>query len=506
MNFSDFTKASQQFNQFSPEMKEQMMKMAKERVKEKMKKWLATPAFVVIGITLGAVIGALTACFGDISDRLSAIRDANPLYIIPALALGGAAIAFAYKKWGRWTERGMDQVFTVGLNKETNFPLVSIPMAAVNTWITQLFGGSAGREGAAMQIGSALSYNISKKLPFENAAHIMLVTGMAAGFAGIFQAPMAATAFALEVLLVGHLELSALLPAAAAAFTACKVSSMLGFHKFSVDLNSILDASGFSASVFTNEGTLDGKFLVKLALMGILFGVVGGGFAKLLGLSQNYFAKKFPNTIKRIAIMGAGLSVLLLVFFQGRYAGLGTNLLDMCFGVAGNADVIGDAANVMGNAAGDAVNAVGTAAENVIGTAAGDAANVVGTAAGIGNADLIGEAAGIHGYDWIIKFAVTILTLSAGFIGGVITPLFAIGATFGIFVAGMFGVPLPLAAALGFAAVFASASNTLWAPILIAGEIFGFDCLPAFFIVCTMAYMCNGGQSIYKQKKIRIKI
>ena len=133
MNFSDFSKASQQFNQFSPEMKEQMMKMAKERIKEKMKKWLATPTFVAIGITLGAIIGALTACFGDISDRLSALRDTNPLYFIPALALGGAAIAFAYKKWGRWTERGMDQVFAVGLNKETNFPLVAIPMAAVST-------------------------------------------------------------------------------------------------------------------------------------------------------------------------------------------------------------------------------------------------------------------------------------------------------------------------------------------------------------------------------------
>ena len=449
MNFSDFSKASQQFNQFSPEMKEQMMKMAKARVKEKLLKWLATPTFVLLGIILGAVIGALTACFGDISDRLSAIRDANPLYFIPALAIGGAAIVFAYKKWGRWTERGMDQVFAVGLNKESDFPLVSIPMAAVSTWLTQLFGGSAGREGAAMQIGTALSYNISKKLPFENAAHVMLVTGLAAGFAGIFQAPMAATAFALEVLLVGHLELGALLPAAAAAFTACKVSSMLGFHKFSVDLSSLLDASGFSVSIFTNEGALDGKFLMKLALMGVLFGIVGGGFAKLLGLSQNFFAKKFPNSIKRIAIMGVGISALLLVFFQGRYAGLGTNLLDMCFGI---------------------------------------------------------NAAGIAGYDWILKFALTILTLSAGFIGGVVTPLFAIGATFGIFIASMFGMPVALAAALGFAAVFASASNTLWAPILIAGEIFGFNCLPAFFIVCTMAYMCNGGQSIYKQKKIRIKI
>ena len=120
-----------------------------------------------------------------------------------------------------------------------------------------------------------------------------------------------------------------------------------------------------------------------------------------------------------------------------------------------------------------------------------------------GTADLIGNVAG---YDWILKFALTILTLSAGFVGGVVTPLFAIGATFGIFIASMFGMPVALAAALGFAAVFASASNTLWAPILIAGEIFGFNCLPAFFIVCTVAYICNGGQSIYKQKKIRIKI
>ena len=204
--------------------------------------------------------------------------------------------------------------------------------------------------------------------------------------------------------------------------------------------------------------------------MGVLFGIVGGGFAKLLGLSQDFFAKKFPNSIKRIAIMGVGISVLLLVFFQGRYAGLGTNLLDMCFGVN--------------------VADLGTAAGSATGSAAG-------------TADLIGNVAG---YDWLIKFALTILTLSAGFIGGVVTPLFAIGATFGVFVAGMFGMPAALAAALGFAAVFASASNTLWAPILIAGEIFGFNCLPAFFIVCTVAYICNGGQSIYKQKKIRIKI
>ena len=57
----------------------------------------------------------------------------------------------------------------------------------------------------------------------------------------------------------------------------------------------------------------------------------------------------------------------------------------------------------------------------------------------------------------------------------------------------------------GMAAVFGGATNTLFAPILVGAEIFGFDTLPAFFIVCTLAYACNGGQSIYAQKKIRLK-
>ena len=83
--------------------------------------------------------------------------------------------------------------------------------------------------------------------------------------------------------------------------------------------------------------------------------------------------------------------------------------------------------------------------------------------------------------------------------------MFAIGATFGAWVATMVGVPLPLAAALGYAAVFGGATNTLFAPIFIGAEIFGFDTLPAFFIVCVVAFACNGGQSIYAQKKLRLK-
>lgn len=463
MNFRDFGKYNQfkeQFAGMSPEMKEQMMRMAKEQMKARfsafVQKWLSLPILTIAAIALGALVGALTAFFGQVLLAVSAVRDANPLYWIPGLALIGIAIVLGYKKFGKGTERGMDMVFGVAHGKENEIPLRMIPMVAVSTWLTHLFGGSAGREGVAIQIGATLGHNISKKIPVENAGKILLIAGMAAGFAGLFQTPLAAIALALEVLLVGYLNLSALLPATAAAFTAYKVSEMLGLEKFSVELHTLFPDSNV-AGLLWNENGLDIQFVLKLALLGVLFGIVGGGFAKLLSLAKKLAANKFPNAIKRIAFVGIALSLLLLLFWQGRYAGLGTNLIDLCFANP-------QAANV--NAAGDAT---------------------------------------VFACDWILKFALTIATIAVGFKGGEVTPLFAIGATFGTWVAAMVGVPLPLAAALGYAAVFGGATNTLLAPIFIGAEIFGFDTLPAFFIVCVVAFVCNGGQSIYAQKKLRLK-
>lgn len=444
----------------SPEMKEQMMRMAKEQMKARfsafVQKWLSLPILTIAALALGALVGALTAFFGQVLLAVSAVRDANPLYWIPGLALIGIAIVLGYQKFGKGTERGMDMVFGVAHGKENEIPLRMIPMVAVSTWLTHLFGGSAGREGVAIQIGATLGHNISKKIPVENAGKILLIAGMAAGFAGLFQTPLAAIALSLEVLLVGYLNLSALLPAAVAAFTAYKVSEMLGLEKFSVDLHTLFPDWNV-AGLLWNENGLDIQFVLKLALLGVLFGIVGGGFAKLLSLAKKLAANKFPNAIKRIAFVGIALSLLLLLFWQGRYAGLGTNLIDLCFANP-------QAANV--NTAGDAT---------------------------------------VFACDWILKFALTIATIAVGFKGGEVTPLFAIGATFGTWVAAMVGVPLPLAAALGYAAVFGGATNTLLAPIFIGAEIFGFDTLPAFFIVCVVAFVCNGGQSIYAQKKLRLK-
>ena len=97
--------------------------------------------------------------------------------------------------------------------------------------------------------------------------------------------------------------------------------------------------------------------------------------------------------------------------------------------------------------------------------------------------------------------AFTIITVSAGFQGGEVTPLFSIGSALGAVMAMLFGLPVPLVAALGYAAVFGAATNTIIAPVFIGAEIFGYEYLPYFFAVCVLAYSSNGNNSIYTYER-----
>ena len=188
--------------------------------------------------------------------------------------------------------------------------------------------------------------------------------------------------------------------------------------------------------------SFSGSLILKFLIVGITFGMVGCVFSYALRKAKYLLAKWFKNPFTRILVIGILISTLSLLLWGGRYSGLGTNLVQMSF----SGDVI-------------------------------------------------------YSWDFLLKVFFTVLTLGAGFQGGEVTPLFAIGATLGVVLASLLGLPLPLIAALGYAAVFGSATNTLLAPILIGGEIFGFSYLPYFIIVCTIAYLTNGNRSIYPLQK-----
>ena len=271
----------------------------------------------LIGIPVGIIIGAMDTAFGKILLEITGIRELYPLYLIPALPLAGILIAFCYQKFGGTSSKGMALIFEVGHGDEKKIPLRLIPFVVGSTWITHLFGGSAGREGVAVQIGATFSHWIGRHLPIKNAGPIFLVAGMAAGFSGLFGTPIAAVFFAMEVLVIGEMKFEALLPAFTASIAASTTSQALGLSKFTFILSEDISFSWI--------------LLAQLLLLGLIFGVVGGLFAWCLKLVKRFLSDKIKNPIVRIALVGVGLSALFLLLYQGRYSGLGTNLIQASF-------------------------------------------------------------------------------------------------------------------------------------------------------------------------------
>lgn len=384
---------------------------------------------ILLAIPIGAIIGFADTIFGRTLLAISEFRDKHFFPLILFLSLAGVLIVYCYNKFGDKASKGMGLIFEVEQGEENNIPLRLVPFVIVSTWITHLFGGSAGREGVAVQIGATISYNISKYIKIKDFSKVFLVVGMSAGFAGLFRTPIAAVFFAIEVLVAGELRYKALLPAITSAIVSSEFSKFLGLEKFSFNLSNSIDLN------FEN--------IIKLALLGVIFGIVGLIFSSLLKHMKKILADKIPNNIIRIFIAAIILTISLLAIRYGRYSGLGTNLINLSF--------------------------------------SGDK---------------------IYISDFLLKLIFTVITLSAGFQGGEVTPLFSIGASLGAVLAGLIGLPVPFVSALGYVAVFGSATNTLLAPIFIGAEVFGYSYMPYFVIVCSIAYTFNMNSSIYGKQKI----
>ena len=155
--------------------------------------------FSISAIVIGLVVGAITAIFGRVLITITGYRETHALYLLPFLAFIGLFIVYSYKKYGKNTIRGMGLVFAVGNDEEDSIPKRMIPLVILGTWLTHLFGGSAGREGVAVQIGAVVGHSISQRLSYQESGKILLVAGMAAGFGGLFQTPIAGIFFAMEV-------------------------------------------------------------------------------------------------------------------------------------------------------------------------------------------------------------------------------------------------------------------------------------------------------------------
>lgn len=385
--------------------------------------------YIIMAIIVGIVVGIIDTIFGRGLIEISDFRNKNYKFLLPFLPIAGLFITWMYHKFNELSLKGMTLVFETRQQKRDSIPLALVPLVMVGTWITHLFGGSAGREGVAVQIGATLSHAFGKKLKIPDNSKVMLITGMAAGFGGLFQTPLTAIFFAMEVIVTGYMDYEAMLPAMIGAFVASFTSHTLGLEKFEVNLSQTINMT-------------DVNNVIVIIVLGVSFGIAGRLFSVLLHKAKVFMSKKIENPYMRIGIISIPLAICLLFIFSGRYTGLGTNLISEALG---------------------------------------------------GNE--------VYYYDWILKLLFTIVTLAIGFQGGEVTPLFSIGATLGVVLGSLLGISPIVCGALGYAAVFGSATNTLIAPIMIGIEVFGGTNMLPFVIVCAVAYIVNGNASIYSAQQ-----
>lgn len=382
-----------------------------------------------VAVIIGVIVGVIDTVFGKVLICLGDFRNENFMKLIWFLPIGGLLIVWLYRKIGKKVSKGMNLIFEVGHGEEKDIPLILVPLVMISTCITHIFGGSAGREGVAVQIGATVSHYIGSNIKIKDSSKIFLISGMAAGFSGLFGTPIAASFFALEVLTAGTLNYTALLPVLISAFSASFVSHALKLEKFSFNLDVSLDINFI--------------FVCKILIISVLFALTGRLFTVLLKCIKEKLNNKFKDPIQKIVIVGIILSILFIIFGRGRYSGLGTNLISNSF-----------------------------------------------------------NGGEIYEIDWLLKIVFTVITLAAGYQGGEVTPLFSIGCSLGVILANIFKMPVEFIAALGYASVFGSATNTLLAPIFIGAEVFGYQYIPYFFVVCCISYIFNGNKSIYGLQKI----
>ncbi|MBD5423743.1 MAG: voltage-gated chloride channel protein [Allobaculum sp.] len=389
-----------------------------------------------IGLLVGGVVGLFEAIFVQGLNFVVNLRQmhGNCLWLL-GLPFAGLVIVWLFNTFSKYSKEGMAIIFKINQGTAERIPRALMPLMIVSTWISQLFGASVGKEGVGLQIGAAISNVLSEYVPYlQNKKTIIMVTGMAAGFAGVFGTPFTAIVFAMEILVSGLLEYRALTSSISAALASSWVVHELGLHKEAIPLNYT-----FEFHLATHGW--------KLLILGIIFGVAGALFAVFLHKSHAFFEKKFENPYKRIFYCAIPLALLLWVCMDGRYCGSGMNLIE---------------------------------------------------AAGHGEE--------IYVWDFALKLLLSIFSLSIGFVGGDVTPLFAVGATLGAVLGPLFGLPAPFGAALGYAATFGAGTNTWVSPLVIGMEIFGYAYFPFFFITCSFAFLVNGNQSIYGLQRKLISV
>ena len=275
----------------------------------------------LLGTLMGVIGGLFGAGFHHALHFVTHVRAEN-MWLIFLLPVGGILTVIIYRVLKMQGNRGTNEIIDATLDGHVVSPMVA-PAIFLATATTHLFGGSAGREGAALQLGGSTASVLAKLFRLkERERKVMVMAGMSAVFAGLFGTPLTAALFCMEFESVGTLFTPALLPCYLAAYVASRVSFALGVHA-----ETYLISETFAISL--------GNVWLYL-ILAVLVSLLGIAMCWVFHQAEHFAAHHLPNPFVRIVTGGAIITVLTLIVGDHRFNGAG---MDMALNaVAGNAD------------------------------------------------------------------------------------------------------------------------------------------------------------------------
>ncbi|WP_216635915.1 voltage-gated chloride channel family protein [Bdellovibrio bacteriovorus] len=275
---------------------------------ERLKKALK---WIFISCAVGALTGTASAFFLLSLEFITDTRLNHPwlLYLLP---VAGLIIVFFYSRFGEKVEAGNNLILEQIHDPKEKIPLRMWPLIWGGTLLTHLCGGSAGREGTAVQMGGAIADQFTAVCKLTTTERkLLLMTGIAGGFASVFGTPWAAAIFGIEVLALGRIQYRGLGPCLMSAFTAHFVCLLWGArHTPYQNLVGLIPDFGFSALAFS-------------AAVGVLFGLCAFIFSWSHHRLSALLKKKIPSISLRVVAGGLFIITLSLILNTHRYLGLG---------------------------------------------------------------------------------------------------------------------------------------------------------------------------------------
>ncbi|MGN0427851.1 MAG: chloride channel protein [Agathobacter sp.] len=292
-----------------------MNDVIKHKIKHNLHRGVVSVKWVVFSIIVGTIVGLCGTAFYYGMTFVTLVRIQNPR-IIFLLPIGGLIIVGLYHLLHDEKDTGTNLVISA-IHSGDNLPFRMAPLIFISTLITHLFGGSAGREGAALQIGGSIGNALGKLFRFdEKDKHVMIMCGMSAAFSALFGTPMAAAIFSMEMVSVGIMYYIALVP--------CVISSLVA-HGIAVYF-------GVSNELFLIDDIPSFGILssIKISVLAILCALVSILFCVVLHQSEALYKKFFKNPYLRVFVGGCIIVVLTLLVGNQNYNGTGINIIEKC--------------------------------------------------------------------------------------------------------------------------------------------------------------------------------